>query len=220
VATNLIKCRSIIQHRTSRLFSAHTRIPRGQRTMSFGLADRVRVSRRTYRTVVRPRWCDLDEPLRLDREYVVAVFARGDDDLVIDAPLGQLRPLEQRARWVDVNRRVLDERLVTPLPRILLDRVSEKPAQIPRRMRSRPLRRPATLKTSCPYRSIIPTSCLRTSLARHMCCTWMKCASHHASENPPAFHPSYVASSVRWSPSGWSNLAFLASACVRMSHGR
>ena len=68
---------------------------------------------------------DLDEPLRLDREHIVAILARGEDDLVIDAPLG--RAPEERARRMDVHRRVLGERPVAPPPRIAQRGVPEKP---------------------------------------------------------------------------------------------
>lgn len=44
----------------------------------------------------------------------------------------------------------------------------------------------------------------------------------HAVELPRAlaFHPLYTASRVRWSPSGWKNLALLWSACACFSLGR
>ncbi len=41
----------------------------------------------------------------------------------------------------------------------------------------------------------------------------MKFSYAQGLENLDAFHASYTASSVRWSPSGWKNLAFFWSAC-------
>jgi hypothetical protein len=43
---------------------------------------------------------------------------------------------------------------------------------------------------------------------------WMKFSKHQGLLNLAAFHASYTASSVRWSPSAWKNLAFFWSACT------
>lgn len=56
-------------------------------------------------------------------------------------------------------------------------------------------------------------TCLRTSWARRMERAWMKFSKHQGLENLAAFHASYTASSVRWSPSAWKNFAFFWSAC-------
>ncbi len=45
--------------------------------------------------------------------------------------------------------------------------------------------------------------------------SWMKFSYAQGLENLDAFQASYTASSVRWSPSGWKNLAFFWSACRR-----
>ena len=42
----------------------------------------------------------------------------------------------------------------------------------------------------------------------------MKFSKHQGLLNLAAFHASYTASSVRWSPSAWKNLAFFWSACT------
>ena len=100
--------------------STHIRVPWRRRGPSPSLADIVRIGGGGLEEL----WCELDEPLGLDREHVVAVFARGADDLVIDAPLGRV-PV-QRARRVDVHRGVLGERPVAPEPRIARGGVPEK----------------------------------------------------------------------------------------------
>lgn len=98
---------------------AYIRVQWRRRGLSLRLANLVRIGG------LEELWRELGEPLGLDREHVVAVFARGADDLVIDAPIGRV-PV-QRARRVDVHRRLLGERPEAPLPRIVLRRVPEKP---------------------------------------------------------------------------------------------
>ena len=48
----------------------------------------------------------------------------------------------------------------------------------------------------------------------------MKFSKHHGFENLDVFHAVYTASMVRWSPSGWWNFDFFASAWVCFSLGR
>ena len=55
------------------------------------------------------------------------------------------------------------------------------------------------------YRSIIATSCFRTSCARRMDRDWMKFSKHQGLLNLLAAHAWYTASSVIWSPSAWLN---------------
>jgi len=98
--------------------SAHIRVPWPHRGLSLRPADLVRIGG------LAEMWCELNEPLGLDREHVVSVFARGADDLVIDAPLRRV-PI-QRAQRVDVHQRVLGECLVTHQPQIANRRIPEK----------------------------------------------------------------------------------------------
>ena len=66
---------------------------------------------------------NFDQPLRLNRSHVVAVFAGREDQLMVDAPLGI--PVEECRGGVDVDGRALDQSLVTLLW-VLLGRVSEE----------------------------------------------------------------------------------------------
>lgn len=65
---------------------------------------------------------DLDEPLRFDRGDVVAVFARGEDEFVVETPFGVA--VEQGGGRVDVYGGPLDEGFV-PFLRVLFGCVSE-----------------------------------------------------------------------------------------------
>jgi hypothetical protein len=68
-------------------------------------------------------WRGFDEPFGLNGAYVVAVLARREYELVVDKPLW--RAVEERRRWMNVDRRALDKRLISFL-RILLRRVPEE----------------------------------------------------------------------------------------------
>lgn len=77
--------------------------------------------------------------------------------------------------------------------------------------------RPADTRSSL-YRSMVCISCFLTSWARFMERDWMKFSKHQGLLNLEAFHASYTASRVRWSPSAWKNFAFFWSACAPAQH--